>query len=98
MLEYKNTISFWFNVDCAVFWERRMSEGQDGSWWAISTFILEYPIMFTLISTALHLQLTVVGSSYIAGAQSRYFMPVNPLLLLGVLLLVRCFSFLENRP
>lgn len=69
--------------------ERPLNEGRSGIWWVISAFILEYLVMFVLISTALYLQFTPVGAPYIAGVQNRYFIPIMPLLLLSVLLLAR---------
>lgn len=40
-----------------------------------------YLLIFALISTALYLSFTEVGSSNIAGVQSRYFLPLLPFLL-----------------
>ena len=42
---------------------------------------LMYLLIFALISTALYLSFTEVGSTSIAGVQSRYFLPLLPFLM-----------------
>jgi uncharacterized membrane protein len=55
--------------------------------WIAGISIASFIIIYMLIATALYLQFTPVGGAEILGVQSRYYLPLVPLLLVAVLCL-----------
>lgn len=52
---------------------------------AIALFLLTFIVVFVLVETALYLQFSAVGATGIAGVQTRYFLPVLPMLLIPLI-------------
>lgn len=52
---------------------------------AIALLLLSFIAVFILVETALYLQFSAVGANSIAGVQTRYFLPVLPMLLLPLI-------------
>lgn len=49
--------------------------------YTICLLLISFTAVFVLVETALYLQFSAVGASDIAGVQTRYFLPILPLLL-----------------
>lgn len=67
--------------------EYNVTAKDKGQWYVTIAFVVEYMVISILIATALYLQYTPYRSAYIAGVQSRYFMPILPLIMLSILLM-----------
>ena len=57
--------------------------------WCCFCFLFASACVFGLIETALYLQFSPVGADKIAGVQSRYFLPILPLLILSIVLMTK---------
>lgn len=80
--------------------ERSLKSTDQGHWYVITAFVLDFIAIFVLVSTALYLQYTPYQAPYISGVQSRYFIPVFPLIILSLLIMARwaCMPRINSNP
>ncbi|WP_161522192.1 DUF2142 domain-containing protein [Bifidobacterium aemilianum] len=67
--------------------EVRLEAGRRGSYLFPVAFAIEFMMIVVLIGTAVYVQFDPYAQGVITGVQNRYFIPILPLLLMGIKLL-----------
>lgn len=86
----------WITV-CVLICSVLLVDSREYSWnilrksaiWCCLLFLLVSAFVFGLVETALYLQFSAVGANDIAGVQSRYFLPILPLLVLAIVIMTK---------